>query len=162
MKKLKNYLHLYLGCEISLSGKRIKLDAECLNHTEYFDRYSVTKLILRKPCDISCDELKQLAAWSGTCSPNDWEIVANDTTTVKHKRCDATFHVTDSGDCVAKNSDEWKDFSVSAQQGTMFKQMLDWGFDLFNLIHSGLAIDKASLKNVEILNVQPKNEQMCG
>jgi len=148
MRHLKDYLHLYLGGEILLSGNIIKLDTESLNHAEYFDHYSVIRLILRKISDITEDELKQLAAWSGTCSPNDWDIVQNDRLSVKHKNGESTFRITDSGDCIAKNSEKWRDFSISSQQSRMFKHLLDWGFDLFSLIPAGLAIDRASFKSL--------------
>lgn len=176
MKELKDYLHLYLGCEVEYKGeiwklksveigingnicgritrKRYDRQTYDLENYEFRDNQIPFKLIPRPLSDITewiehsgnlFIPLKVLAGWAGTCSAEDWEV--KDNFTVEHKKVTGcTFRITDSGDFIMKRSEKWKDFEVCSQQVFMFQKLLEWHFDIFGLIKSGLAIDKPILK----------------
>ena len=155
MKEIKNYLHLYLGCKCKgKSGSMVYtlIDVGIDRSSLLLDKYGNEcvifdfKPILRPLSDIKVDELKLLASWSGICSPEDWECVPNEPYKVKHKECENTFEISSIGnDLVSRKSKGWKDLDHTSQQMTIFKQLLDWHFDIFSLIKAGLAIDATTL-----------------
>lgn len=164
-KNLSNYLHLYLGCDINTGGQIERLKSvdengniETLFRGHLINYYNINdyecKLILRPLSDMTKEiehngnkfiPLKVLAGMAGTCSPGDWIIKSE--YEVEHKTAKGcTFRISSSFDFIMKRSEKWKDFEVCAQQVLMFKKSIEWGFDLFGLIESGLAIDKNTLK----------------
>lgn len=123
-KEIKDYLHLYLGCEVDYSGTRCELfgvhQAYCVIGdfgnigmvkipTEDFIRL---KPILRPLSDMTEDELNE-------CGNLDYDF----------------------SDEPELNKWDYKSFDtlISANQ---FVWLLSKHFDIFNLIPEGLAIDK--------------------
>lgn len=128
MKNIKDYLHLYLGCEIVWKDKRGYWFPENRTHIEftntkdriiYMILLSEAKPLLRPLSDITEEELRQ-------CS-----IVYCE----GHNNCDT--------EDVCEWIAEW------AGGAAITKYLLSKHFDLFGLIESGLAIDKTKLNRVE-------------
>ena len=162
-KTFKDYAKFYMGCEIDTNlGKLLTMgflkfselngeayDAivssiEGIGHPSGVSDGDYYKLKLRRVSNISYSELSQIAGWAGVCMPFDWMQIEGNATELKHKKSDATFRLTDNGDCILKASNKWKDFEVTSQQIRIFKQLIDWHFDLFGLIDAGIAIDKTN------------------
>lgn len=126
IKKILDYLHLYLGAEFQLiedytdgmitfkSNDRLMLTVDVLNQVEH--GWMKGKPILRPLSDMSEEEMKECGC--------------------------LTYDFSDEEDLM---NWEWQDFQtlLSVEQ---FLWLLSKHFDLFNLIAEGLAIDAATLK----------------
>lgn len=122
MKEIKDYLHLYLGCEIKCTGGHYEGEVAIINGVTkthitvegsiksdfnvivYETFYNYWKPILRPLSDMTLDEMAIL------------QIDGLD---------DLKGNL---GDLLMKTTD--------------FLMLLHWGFDIFDLIPAGLAIDK--------------------
>lgn len=119
---IKDYLHLYLGCSVSVEHDAIMngephvmaINAGNLFAISY--KYKNTKLILRKLSSMTEEEFKE----AQRCHPKTerWVIMGD----------------IDKGGAV--DFDSWSPYST--------RYLLSKGFDLFGLIDSGLAIEKTS------------------
>lgn len=119
-KKIEDYLHLYLGCEIKIGDQIEILDAvgqsgefESLykGHLRNFYHISVgVKPILRPLSDMTEEEKFEIQQISGWVDYN---------------------HYINQGFCKPE----------------VFKYLLSKSFDLFGLIESGLAIDKTKIND---------------
>lgn len=151
MKQLKDYLHLYLGCEVQFefttvvqrkelrNGKLLGIDMggivhEVLIHCHGYHkaRLDSIKPILR-PLDSMTEEEQIFICCMHL--PNDWEIVR----LLEQDEDDWAMRL--------KTKDEEADYKtlyVSKKKFTpeLFNWLLKNHFDLFNLIPSGLAIEK--------------------
>ena len=125
MKDLKNYLHLYLGCEVicflnseNPAVKPVKAILCAENHNKHgFISLNAAlvvhaKPILRPISDMTEEEAREGEIWG-----------------VWHD--------------VNLMGEDWDTFGFSPHN---FKHLLSKGFDLFGLIEAGLAIDKSTLK----------------
>lgn len=109
-KDIKDYLHLYLGCDCDRSGRLERIDYSFLVWCENNHRLKDVKPILRQLSDMTEEEEKQY-----------------------HKIRETGY---------TSNVERQM---LNDAAGT--KYLLSLGFDLFNLIPDGLAINKSSLKN---------------
>ena len=120
-KDIKDYLHLYLGCEVLIEKSCYnfvhsygihKGDVKTLHPSLLFlidtnNKDIIYKPILRPPSDIKQEEKTELN----------------------------------------KIYNEWEDLSPAELEANRAVYMLKQQFDLFNLIPEGLAIDKTKLNN---------------
>lgn len=115
-KDIKDYLHLYLGCEIithSVDGKQV---AKQILNTSWLDEiqrgYNPVKPILRPLSNMTEEEGKEAeSAWN--------EFMGFGETISRGMNC---------------------------AHANRIKYLLSKGFDLFGLIEAGLALDKTTLK----------------
>lgn len=124
MKQLKDYLHLYLGCELAKKDlpdsfkegarKANVLDGET---RDYFLKSGNSGWlpILRPLSSMTEEELQECGNM-----------------------------IYDFSDDPELNNHKWQDFEISAPE--QFHYLLSKHFDLFNLIPEGLAIDATTLK----------------
>jgi hypothetical protein len=145
-KNLKDYLHLYLGCHCVVDGRPAIIDSVSTNKhidtvtaqfTDTNDQYdwavyndlSEVKLLLRPLSDMTEQEFKEIFK----------PIQPGDVTDEDFK--EAMQHL-------IKNGIDAFDFEgVSAQIVFEYTRLLlSKGFDIFELIPSGLAIDKTTLQ----------------
>lgn len=127
MKDIKDYLHLYLGCEVSvtnLDGRYTRLITHEFFSTFYNEDdgafYNDPKPILRPLSDITDDEIDDV--WNLE-EPEHVLVMAYEKNNVVRK--------------VALCSERTR-------------YLLSRGFDLFGLIEAGLAIDKTTLKQANL------------
>lgn len=144
-KELKDYLHLYLGCEvrtIDYYGKEWKqqlltpqLYSE-LFHTGHFSyQVEFIKPILRPLSDMTEEEKVKVYLWE-YANNESGELVKNDS--------DRDFFV-------VKNEHGMRCYvNLHHFSAETTRKLLKAGFDLFGLIESGLAIDKTTLIKNEI------------
>lgn len=145
-KKITDYLHLYLGCEVEWwngSGVYV-LDPYYLSEIAEDDLWEKTKPILRPLSDMTEEEMKEL-----------WKIVFNRTfppsgriessylQDKRNPRWILMSGVERLG--IQLNGDIWADsdlhnWPMNPHLNTLY--MLKKHFDLFGLIEAGLAIDK--------------------
>ena len=123
MKELKDYLHLYIGCKISIAGRynvTLTVDmtgtetidlAACLANPEY-------KPILRPLIDMKPDEIVYIGEYLKMGFANA-EIIKN------HKYCWSLVHL----------------------NPNVFVYLLSKQFDLFGLIEAGVAIDATTIQH---------------
>ena len=122
MKKLKDHLHLYLGCEALVEGytnrkypfnyRGIINYQLLLESGQHYSSVKAIKPILRPLSDMTEEEAREGEIWG-----------------VWHD--------------VNLMGEDWDTFGFSPHN---FKHLLSKGFDLFGLIEAGLAIDKTTLK----------------
>ena len=137
MKELKDYLHLYLGCEVKFPKSQspktngvVKCDAECIHDLHEYGEWEYCKPILRPLSDMTQDEADVI--WGIL----DW-----------NERITGVARITD----IIREFDvieEDNDTTSNAHWGYLCKilpYLLKYGFDLFGLIDAGLAIDKTTL-----------------
>jgi hypothetical protein len=143
MKKIEDYLHLYLGCECEFktvetqklfSRKLIGIDVDYLFQPAY-DRnpvYEYIKPILRPLSDMTEEEaVKVSIAYWGTEKPRLHEYAG--------KQLVRNF-----------NNDVYKHhWEYPEKLPEIIRILLSQGFDLFGLIESGLAIDSTTLTNTK-------------
>lgn len=124
-REIKDYLHLYLGCEVAVDGVVRKLwsvtpsgiNIEDGGGTEFIRFPGFILPILRPLSDMTYDELQECGNM-----------------------------IYDFSDDAELNNHEWEDFKIGLAP-EQFHWLLSKHFDLFGLIESGLAIDKTkSLK----------------
>lgn len=126
MRKIEDYLHLYLGCDVydswnEKTGKLVEIKntgkgVGVLHQTVWYMKADEIKLLLRPLSDMTDDELQECGNM-----------------------------VYDFSDEPELNNHRWQDFEVLLAP-EQFHWLLNKHFDLFGLIESGLAIPKASLK----------------
>lgn len=128
MKELKDYLHLYLGCEIDISGQREILDSVAKSgqietlfrgHLRNYRDLSDEDIapILRPLSDMTDEEYTEYANIEFGEDTTDWDY------------------------------DEKTKRSIGeVTEFNRFAYLLKKHFDLFGLIEAGLAIDKTTLK----------------
>lgn len=117
MKELKDYLHLYLGCEIDVSGQREILDSVAKSG----QIETLFRGHLRNYRDLSDEDIAPiLRPLSDMTEEEEGKIKCSNWTGMQHG--------------------EWE-YTIES-----FRFLLSKHFDLFGLIESGLAIDKTTLK----------------
>ena len=139
MKELKDYLHLYLGCQfvMKINGTerltaQMNFGADALNASLDSKEPITPILILRPLSDMTQDEADVI--WGIL----DW-----------NERITGVARITD----IIREFDvieEDNDTTSNAHWGYLCKilpYLLKYGFDLFGLIDAGLAIDKTTLKH---------------
>ncbi len=174
MKELKDYLHLYLGCECLLEHKvRVTLNGFENNHPVVLNKkdwqsarvnqMDLIKPILRPLSDMTDNEIDELASvllgkethcfhkWrseDGDCIIADWK---------KEKPFDKEFDTLTMGMLISGDFSIKHKWDYSNKKGTattneplwnshlITKYLLSKHFDLFGLIDAGLAIDKSKL-----------------
>ena len=137
MKELKDYLHLYLGCQfvMKINGPerltaQMNFGADALNASLDSKEPITPILILRPLSDMTQDEADVI--WGIL----DW-----------NERITGVARITD----IIREFDvieEDNDTTSNAHWGYLCKilpYLLKYGFDLFGLIDAGLAIDKTTL-----------------
>lgn len=172
VKNIKDYLHLYLGCEIYAEGFQIrKLTPLVL--MEWDDHYYPFKPILRSLSDMTEEEAIELQCITTPYRCIDWDKDPS--------KYDVTFHtdhklgkdhpnykqvfsitVVDlrrdfdymninlNGDIIRYNHEADKDPVINERvhnHHETTRYLLSKHFDLFGLIESGLAIDKTKLNS---------------
>jgi hypothetical protein len=127
-KKISDYLHLYLGCDLYTGTGKVKLVAvqkeaiPCCEFRIIVLNGNVTheaknvKLLLRRLSSMSEKELQECGNM-----------------------------VYDFSDDPELNNHKPQDFEICAPE--QFHYLLSKGFDLFGLIDSGLAIDKETIQS---------------
>lgn len=140
MKKIEDYLHLYLGCTVwdsynDRKGKLVKVSTVgvgVLGTSVVWEfEFSEIKLILRPLSDITNEEVKEFANWEAGM------------TLVKFKSDELMLELQYLN--IGERETTFYHYywrQISARQ---FHYLLSKGFDLFNLIPEGLAIDKTKL-----------------
>ncbi len=177
MKDIKDYLHLYLGCDTldkdnnrsylvavyddGVGFVRYANEAVCIS----FNR-DVHKLILRPLSDMTEDECKYLAWFHMdsekhldadariTIEEVDTNIVYGDGGLMVDSNAAVVIEIScrcfEGQLCVRANGDleMWSERGERLEmdrQGESVRYLLSKGFDIFNLIPEGLAIDKTKL-----------------
>lgn len=133
MKKIEDYLHLYLGCEVTSKGDKqfqfrhtlISINTNGLvqtyikqafgNSSKNFFNIEYVTPVLRPLSDMTEEEYDEL------------EILNND------------------DDNVLEVKNDKFEFDYRVSTAVITKRMLHMGFDLFGLIDDGLAIDKTKM-----------------
>lgn len=115
---IKEYLHLYLGCEVKREFKRSILDADTLNYIDEHEIWEDVKLILRPLSNISDGELLEV-----------YSILYPASSGVSYES--------------SINSAERALYNYGGRMApSVFVYLLYKHFDLFGLIEAGLAIAK--------------------
>lgn len=125
-KDIKDYLHLYLGCDCDRSGRLERIDYSFLVWCENNHRLKDVKPILRALSDMTEEEIQTLYGIYNSgkeCKPH----------LLKTWYSNFNWH--------------YADASQHRVRFDAIPFLLSRGFDLFNLIPDGLAINKSSLKN---------------
>jgi len=124
-KNIKDYLHLYLGCELfevgggigklynmgTFAGSIVQVFTDCSSNEPYWTNVRNVKPILRPLSDMTDEEKNYFELWS-------FEIMKEDLNQVQ-------------------------------RNALKIKWYLYNHFDLFGLIEAGLAIDKTTIKKYE-------------
>ena len=159
MKELKDYLHLYLGCEIDISGQREILDSVAKSgqietlfrgHLRNYRDLSDEDIapILRPLSDMTEEEMEELFfigdALIKEVTPN--AVIKFYPNEVKRniKRGTGVAYTV----LKSENGEHFMSGTLSLTKfDTMqFSYLLSKHFDVFCLIEAGLAIDKTTLK----------------
>lgn len=144
MKELKDYLHLYYGCDmIDVQGNKgilVGIDETSLMVRSYvdnmLDEYAIRLLkpILRPLSDMTHEERVWMfvlrATANGDTVDKECARTGLERTFMQIEFCDRT--------------SDYQDIKTLYPEQTKF--LLSKGFDLFNLIEENLAIDKTKLK----------------
>jgi hypothetical protein len=136
---IKDYLHLYLGCQAIIkdddgADRKFHLNAYNLNY--YRDWISAVKPILRPLDDMTEEEAQPL------CQMQINGLQEGDRATISqfnmfYKRCEFYIHHSDDPELHVYRFLSFKEFNPK-----QFAYLLSKGFDLFGLIDAGLAIEK--------------------
>lgn len=130
MKKLSDYLHLYLGCYINRAGRIEKIDYSLLIYTDANNLWEHTKPLLRPLSDMTEEEVVTLIYKRSNIYLN--------VRFVEFWMNKVRFEFEYKSSSRRRTDDQSFDELDSGQ----FLYLLKQGFDLFNLIPDGLAIDK--------------------
>lgn len=165
--KLQDYIHYYIGCRVFITDCNeygrlmggtfvpnsinqiyymIRSDEMAANEDEDFympynddaDDPARIKPILRKLEDMDDDDIKSFIEWDRLSS------LYHNVTYKKYTGCIAVHYGIDMDDDVIIPQSHYIHFSKLSQ--LEFHHLLKEGFDLFNLIKYGLAIDSKTLK----------------
>lgn len=139
-KKIEDYLHLYLGCEImdfsldKTSPKRFTLDVNNIGYPlkAGMNINGIIKPLLRPLSDMTEEEAIELAALS------EWPPHFRDVKTARNKFNDII--VTWEG--MVEGGETFNATGELFYCSEQFQWLLEKGFDLFELILNGLAIAK--------------------
>lgn len=167
MKQLKDYLHFYLGCDCIIGDPNWKLsdiaDSDRAPYTDpNYGRPVFTKLDLHvlqqfahktKPILRPLSDMKKEDVDLGDFIP-EFELLIQrgrnsycvELDSVHDDGYFLTIYPDGSMFCICKDNNENYPF----QGGDLFKQLLLKGFDLFELIESGLAIDKTTYNQQQV------------
>lgn len=120
-KEIKDYLHLYLGCECLANVPNIEVKQWLIIDGDFIgykgkNYFTNIQPILRKLSDMTEEEMNE---------------------------CGNLIY--DFSDDEELNRWKWSDFDFGCAE--QFHYLLSKHFDLFNLIPEGLAIDKTTFKN---------------
>jgi len=139
MKDIKDYLHLYLGCDVeadSLSDntKRFvyKLTPSRLRSILEYNNYDNSKPILRNLSDMTKDEIIHFFLLKGL----DYSKVTNRTSIMDN-------FIQIEYKCAGELLSDYQVATFLNPEQT--KYLLEKHFDLFGLINDGLAIDKTTI-----------------
>lgn len=146
-KDIKDYLYLYIGCEImdeynNKVGKLVAIDyseenpVRVLHKVTWRLEYSEVKPILRPLSDMTIEELEEQEAVIKIFMP-DFSVTEKD-------RLDAIERINKHGISALRFDEDSNPLMIFEVLRLLLKQ----GFDLFGLIESGLAIDKTKLNEV--------------
>ena len=161
-KNIKDYLHLYLGCEISATGfNKFKLLPHML--TEWDEHYSSFKLMLRPISDMTDGEIDKIASIileKETHCYHKWRSKEGDYIIAEWRKekplppYDKEYEYMTMGMLISLDfsiKHKW-DYHNNKGIGTtneplhnsheITRYLLSRSFDLFNLIPDGLALDK--------------------
>lgn len=129
MKKIEDYLHLYLGCEVKVPGAIAQLTAGLLADWDFL--HHGIKPILRSLIDMTEEEAREYAFLYMKRLGRDVPVkvsIENDAVKVT---------VGNENHCAVL----WPEGSYG-QKPESLRYLLSKHFDLFNLIPEGLALDK--------------------
>lgn len=153
-KKIEDYLHLYLGCDVKSKrmGIIFPLTTVTTNTPNIF-KYGEYTLLLRPLSDIQIEEAANCVT-QVFCPRNNYPLK------------DFRLTKNEYGNPVCRLNNDWFDESLTFGTKTgaiwsardkhlantkipssIFVYLLKQGFDLFGLIESGLAIDKTKLED---------------
>ena len=129
MKRIEDYLHLYLGCECITEDKKIG-----------------------RLCDIGSDYANEMILLTVRYSDDsdDWDVFNDDPKDVTRIKLllrplsDMTEEEKNESGFGTTNKHDAHKFTITTHFETM-RYLLSKGFDLFSLIESGLAIDKTKI-----------------
>lgn len=150
MKDIKDYIHLYIGCQVmdlynNKIGKLIVVswkEVLVMHHTQWGLTHGEVKPILRRLSSISDDEVKDLFQYEKIKSMYR-EIIFE-----RQMWNDVLIGITISY-LTGSDEDGWHPQSwtleFSAMNANDFAWLLSNGFDLFQLIDSNLAIDSSTI-----------------
>jgi hypothetical protein len=155
MKDIKDYLHLYINsceCEVIYVNTQVKNHIAKVGETVKFDDvtyYVVSsediiniKLILRPLSDMTEGEAWEFVGGKSDHLYDDLKIDKIDKTGI------SISYVINAGDEGSfPQSHKFDFFALGPEQ---FRHLLSRGFDLFNLIPEGLAIDKRTIEKPEV------------
>lgn len=129
-KKIEDYIHLYLGCEVLTHKNKIHHLTDVCSIGGDFQKYHTIGKFDSFPTDWNIDNKLVLRPLSDIKEEEDQEI-------------NAEF----GSRYLVENLKEGKYYAIDIhQQFDVTKRLLRMGFDLFGLIESGLAIDKTKIK----------------
>lgn len=148
MKEIKDYLHLYLGCDVlhpdGTTAKLISVGSyECgfLHETNQFGSASVDnfgKLILRKVESLTDEEIRDLIQYDKCIKEYksfQYQFLPEQHVIIISYTVEDEF---------GTHSNNWS-LNLIRMNAHDFAWCIRKGIDLFGLINNGLAIDKASL-----------------
>jgi hypothetical protein len=167
MKDIKDYLHLYLGCDVetTVKGKYVHpygsvgisvVDADSyenlIRHLKFKEAYQKdgyndydwvsVKPILRPLSDMTEEEAWEFVGGKSDQLYDDLKIDKIDKTGI------VISYVINAGDEGSfPQSHKFDFFALGPEQ---LRRLLSRGFDLFNLIPEGLAIDKTTIQKPEV------------
>jgi hypothetical protein len=137
--KLEDYIHYYIGCNMMYSShhepqtETYKLTYDTIQGAiEFLDRP-----ILRKIEDITDEEIRELINYEK------WESIYDGVKYTKTKSGIDIDYVIDAGDGGGYSQSHHVSFILLTPQQVVF--FTKKGFDMFNLINAGLAIDAKTL-----------------
>lgn len=157
MKNIKDYLHLYLGCECTVEWKpfmnrndsRHLIDGWVLQMSH--NATESIKPILRPLSDMTEEEAIDIAIiMYGQPDSVKWRMEdKGNYFNVYRKHYAESFTIDKASGDIDRYSkgDGGMDLDVTLQHHFITAYMLSKGFDLFGLIEAGLAIDKTKLSN---------------
>ena len=139
MKDIKDFLHLYLGCDFVTANSQGNINTSSIGEVySYFDHFKQFKLVLRKLSSITEEEIVSYLRLKHNAYNGEYEVRAVDNgfwwafrLNTLNERFNFYGEILDES-----NSDQ-------------FRYLLSKAFDLFGLIDEGLAIDKATLEKQE-------------
>lgn len=143
MKKLEDYLHLYIGCEYSTANSFGKVNTTTLPLIlKYLPDYRDFKLHLRRLSSMTDDEVKDLFHFEKLVS------IYREVSFERQMWNEVLTGITVSY-LTGDDEDGWHPQSWTMEFSGMNSQDFVWflkhGFDLFQLIDEGLAIDESTL-----------------
>jgi hypothetical protein len=153
-KNIKDYLHLYLGCDIFIPRPEPDRKDDIMRLTaEKIFKYDLSnvKLLLHPLPDMTEDEARWL------CELKEGTIIGQvDVINIKTHKVDFIDGEMDSGDGWCEMKD--KEVLFKYMNAEQVRYLLSKHFDLFGLIEAGLAIDKTTLKQTPMNNKNNRRE----